>query len=292
MCKKFFAVTAALLSLTHASAHAKIVLDVTPTASTTASGTDTSGSGFIVTNTAIQPTGTGVIDPFLTIQETGQERGFNTDVGEPLDTKRSGGGFTRAIQLGEIATVQIGGVEYLQFLLDVNQDSNGPISLNQIQFFVSPADVGSNYSLTEATQGIGTDGTGGNDAIIGFGPSATEVFRMNNLENNGTDLVTNTEIQIDSAHGSGSGDMFLYVQSSLFGTDLKSYVTLFSQFGRPNGTYSSTAGFEEWAFVQGSGPTVQPVPEPATMALVLSGLIPFGILKFGRLRRRSAATEA
>jgi len=255
-----------------------MVLDLTPPGSTTISSTSASGSGFVVASNEVQPTGTGVINPFLTIQQNGFERGFNTSIGLPLDTKRSGGGFTRAIQLGDIASVTIGGTEYLQFLLDVNQVANGNLSLNQVQIFTSPADLGnSSFTLTEASPN--------NAAILSFGATNNEVFRLNNFQNNGTDLATNTEIWIDSGHGSGSGDMFLYVDASLFGSDPNAYVTLFSQFGRPSGTFDSNDGFEEWATRQSNTP-VQSVPVPPAIFMLLSGA---PLLLLGFRRRKPVA---
>jgi len=286
-----FATSAILLALTQASAQAKLVLDVTPTADTTLSGTAAIGGNFIVQNTNIQPTGTGNIDPFLTIHQTGQESGYNTDQGLPLDTQRPA--WTNGVQLKNTTVVTVGGVQYLEFLVDVNQVANGPISLNQVQFFVSNAQLGastSDYTLTSASQGTGPTGVGGADPVISFGSAATEVFRMNFAENNGTSLASNYEVQIDSAHGSGSGDMFLYVQASLFGNNGNSYITLFSQFGHPSGTYESTSGFEEWAFREGNGPTLQSVPEPSTIVAAFAGLVPFGVV--GLLRRRRAKSTS
>jgi len=283
MPRKLFAIAVAILAVSHSSARAKVVLDVTTSSPGSVTATAALGGSFTVTYTETQPTGTGVIDPFLTIQLKDYERGYNTDASpEPLDTKRSGGGFNRAIQLGDIQSVSLGGVGYLVFLLDVNQaNGNGPISLNQVQFFVSPADVGgTGFSLAEADQG---SGNAGSDALIGFS-SATEVFRLNDPQNNGTDLATNKEIQVAGGHGSGSGDMFLYVQSSLFGNDPNAYVTLFSSFGSPTGIYPSSAGFEEWSYRRGD-PSISSAPEPGTLAMAITGL---GALGFAGLRRRKA----
>jgi len=289
MRKSILGIAAALLILANTPAHAKVLLDVTATGST-ATGLDRNGNSFLVANTAIQPTGTGVISPFLTIQQTGQERGYNTDGTEPLDTKRSGGGFTRAIQLGQLSTTVINGVQYLQFLLDVNQTANGPISLNQLQFFTSPTDLSAgSTSLTEATNET-SPGVGGNDAIIDFSTKGgTEVFRMNNLQNNGTNLAMNQEILVDTGNGSGSGDAFFYVRSSLFGTNLNSYVTLFAQFGHPNGSYESNSGFEEFSYRAGNGPTFQATPEPSTLVMAsMAGLMGLGAIWRKRRSRRDA----
>jgi len=278
------------------TAQAKFVIDVTPTTSTSLNGTATIGGGFVVTNTQIQPTGTGVIDPFLTIQQNGHERGYNTDGALNLDQKRSGGGFTRSLQLNEIPIVMIGGVAYREFGLDVNQQANGPISLNQVQIFQTSSQLpGSGFTLTEATQGTGANQVGGNDALIQFG-SLNPIFQMNNLQNTLGNLSTNNEVQIDSGHGSGSGDMFYYVRDSLFGANANDYITLFSQFGQPNGTYDSNAGFEEWWVREGNnnpggggggGDTGNPVPAPAGLVLIASALPMLGLRRV--FRRKAAA---
>jgi len=278
----------------YTTAQAKAILDVTSaTSGQFANGTETgmdqlSNSTFFVTYTAIQPTGTGVIDPFLTIQFQNQQSGYNSDT-LPLDTKRPQ--FTDPVTLGKIGTTDIGGVTYLQFLLDVDQVANGPISLNQVQFFTSNADVGdASYTLLGAEDGTGPTQIGGKDARISF-TNATEVFRLNNQQNTAGSLATNYEIQVDSGHGNGSGDMFLYVQKSLFGTDDNAYVTLFSQFGTPSGTFDSNASFEEWAFREGSPDTNPHVdsPEPATLAMALTGLLPLAIAGVRQRRRRLSA---
>jgi len=281
MRKKVLLAIAVVLALGHSSARAdKVILDVSQGA--TLPGTAAQGGLFYVSNTEIQPTGSGVIDPFLTIQQDGQERGFNTNVPNQLDNKRENApgppGKTRSVQLGEIGSVTIDNVEYLQFLLDVNQTGNNNLSLNQVQFFVSSDPLGPGFTLTEASST--------NNAVIDFGSAGQQVFQMSSSNVSGVSNLSN-EVQIDSSHGSGSGDMFLYVQKSLFGSNPDAYVTLFSQFGDPNGTYASNDGFEEWAFRQStSGPAA--VPEPGTVALALTGAFGFGLAGLRRFRRRVA----
>jgi len=287
MSNRVLAITAFVLALANSVASAKVILDVSSkTIDQTINSTDVLGNGFIVQNTQIQPTGSGVIDPFLGIKQNGQERGYNTNVPsaqQPLDDHRTPSNFVRAVQVSNLATVTSGGVDYVQFLLDVNQVANGNLSLNQIQIFLSSADPFDNYSLQEA------DST--HDAVISFpSVSANPIFQLNNRQNNGTDLTTNKEIWINSDRGSGSGDMFLYVQRSLFGTDGSKYVTLFSQFGNPSGTYESNDGFEEWAVRTGTSLPPQPppeTPEPSTLASAMLGLLVAGIMARRRSRRRT-----
>jgi hypothetical protein len=94
------------------------------------------------------------------------------------------------------------------------------------------------------------------------------------------------QIIIHTGSGSGSGDMFLYVQRSLFVQDGSSYITLFSQFGTPPGSQASNDGFEEWAVRRNVGSYV---PLPSTLALLASALPVAGWLG---IRRRKNGQNA
>lgn len=267
---------ACMLALPPISAQAVVILDLTPVANTSLSQSANLGGTFVVANTAAQSTGTGVIDSFVRIHQTGEERGYNTSnwggPQPPLDDVA--GNFTHALQLNAVPIVTIGGLDYREFLLDVAQPSNGNISVNQIQLFQSSADVGTTFSLTEA------DAT--HDALISF-PSATEIFRMNA----GPPTAANYEVVIDSNHGNGAGDMFLYVRNNLFdNSQPNSYVTLFSQFGLPPGTFASAGSFEEWSVLKGA--PNRAVPEPFSIAIwSLLGLGGAGLAAV-RQRRKTA----
>jgi hypothetical protein len=233
------------------------------------------GGTFIVQQIDPQSTGTGVIDSFVRIKRKGGEQGYNTSLSTPLDDLA--GNFTHALQLSAVPIVNIGGVNYRQFLLDVNDSTGGSkelISLNQIQIFLANADTNA--------QSFADAGSSTTPPVIAFS-NATQVFQMNAAGN------TNfTELKLDYSlnSGSGSGDMFLYVQDSLF-NPAKQFVILYSQFGNPPGSNGSDAGFEEWAVLQGD---TQLTPAPSSF--VLMGLGGFGMACVGLLRRMRAGMPA
>lgn len=260
MRKNLLLAAVSLLILSAVTAQANTIIDLTA-AGNSSTQTAALGGSFTVVQVSPQPTGTGFIDSFLRVQAKKSEQGYNTNNGTPLDDK--GGNFTRALLLSEIPIVDVGGILYRQFLLDINENDNNLLSLNQIQFFQSNSDPTA-FSLTGAT-------STNPPQMNSFTPGATEVFRMNNSSNSSNPY----EIQLDAFlnSGSGSGDMFLYVPDADFNRSL-SNVILYSQFGTPNGAWESDAGFEEWAVVKGAA-----VPEPGSWILLGTGLAMLGLIK-------------
>jgi hypothetical protein len=224
---------------------------------TGATGTTTAavGGSFTVVQISPQSTGTGVIDPFVRIQRNNDEEGYNTSAGTPMDTKPPEG-FTRALQLSEIPIVNLGGVNYRQFLLDINESSgsdNELLKLDQIQIFMS---------ANQAPDGLTSSGA---PPALTF-PAGTEIFKMSAVGN--ADLIL---LDYSLNAGSGSGDMFLYVNSALFVGG--PFVTMYSHFGHPppNDGWDSSDGFEEWAVLKADNPPT--VPEPTSLLLVGLGLV-------------------
>jgi len=271
----------AFLVWTPVTTWAAVTVNLT-TAGATATPTAVIGGVFRVEQIDPQSTGTGVIDSFVRIQDNGNEEGYNTDLGTPLDTKA--GNFTHSLLLSSVPIVDIGGTLYRQFLLDINQNTGGDnefITLNQIQIFLAPSDM--------LHTGLIPAGATTPPEIAFAG--TTEVFRMNEDTNTGF-----TQILMDYSlnAGSGSGDMFLYVLNSAFTGLGTQNLILYSQFGDdpdgPGGAFGNGGtndGFEEWAVLLPEGspdPNPPPsLPEPTSLAIWCLGLVAAG---FGARRMR------
>ncbi|HXH23619.1 MAG TPA: PEP-CTERM sorting domain-containing protein [Vicinamibacterales bacterium] len=222
------------------------------------------------------PTGTGVINSFLRLQQKGWEQGYNTSA-RPIQTgmdSKSDSNFTRNLELAEVGTKVIGGVTYREFFLDVNEpastDGKNWITLDQLEIFVSNTPDLNNYSPTNPNLNNDEDGS-----LAG----AVKIYDMDTA-------TQDAYVQLDyllSGEGSGSSDMVFYLDSARFG-DYK-YVYLFSQFGdfkNKSYKYESQAGFEEWFTKLGPPSDITVIPEPGTLLLLGTGL---GFAARRRLRR-------
>src|SRR4030095_6982028 len=78
-----------------------------------------SGAQFVFTTP--QPTGTGVIEPFLRVQNTPTEQGYNTSGGTPFDDKA--GIWTHDLTFADLQATEVtlDGGSYFKLLLDVNE---------------------------------------------------------------------------------------------------------------------------------------------------------------------------
>jgi len=240
------------------------------------------------------PTGTGVFQPFLRLQQKGTEEGYNTTArsyspgGSTQFDEKTDPNWTRNLLLSNVGQVDLfgNGTLYRQFILDLNEPnaavgSKHLITLDQLEIYVS-----NNASLDKytPTNGGNNDGGGGLSYKSGAASTAVKIFDMD-TGSGGTAL--DQYIQLDyrvTGGGSGTSDMAFYLPSSLFGN--YTYVYLYSEFGQPTGSsgkYASEAGFEEWSSRAGVLPPPNTaVPEPATLTLLGTGILAATRRKFRR----------
>ena len=269
--------TAASIAVTSNALAATLAVDLSNTA--VSYGTISDGSNSVIfAFDKKQPTGTGVIDTFLSIQQDGNEQGYNTDKNKVFDNVD--GVHTKNLLFSQL--VKIGG--FYSFILDINESSsssNPLLSLDGLKFFAGSA--GQNSETV--------DGSGNANGIIG-----SLLWDMDNLADN--------YVLLDYARvgtGSGASDMLLRVPESVFsGVSNTDNIILWSRFGLQDGARSgsgSDAGFEEWAQVLvgspstctdpvyaannkdecGGGGTGNNIPEPSVLALLGIGLLGAGM---------------
>lgn len=222
---------------------------------------DTNGSGTI--NGAlfevgsIHPAGTGVFEPFLTIQNNGFEQGYNSDTGN-FDTKREPQ-WNHEIRFSDLQQTTINGVAYFGFAVDVNEPNSANsagISLDGLRLFTSA-------TIQNSTS---TDKNGFFNGSLG-------TLRY--------DLGNNSVLYNDQHNGSGESDINIYIPVSAFaGTQANDFVYMYQRWGN---TDSTEGGFEETALIHG----ITPVPEMSALFPIVGLLVAVGSTRL--LRRRQMA---
>jgi len=252
--RAFFAlISAAMFSLAATPSVSAIVYDLN---ATTTILVDTTQGPIYFSTDFVKTTGTGTINPFLSIQASPTESGFNIDQGV-LDTKRNGQ-FTRTQQVSDLQVVNINGIEYYSFLLDINESAStaaSKISLDALKIYTSPNLQTTLGALqTNATLQIDFDSLNNNTILYDY--------KMNS--------------------GSGEGDIAFIVPKALFGdASSTDFFYLYQEFGGFGPAYNSEAGFEETRHA--GDVTFIPIPETNGLMPILAVL---GVVVAGPFVRR------
>jgi hypothetical protein len=277
------------------------------------------GGTAIVTDYWEQPTGTGVFNPFLSLQtpngNTNTEQAYNTDGFTNLFMDSTRPNWNSRVKVGDLGTVTIGNASYFAFVLDSNEPGGDKslISVDNIRLYTSATDnttsVGNDVSQldnlgtlrwamntpTEISTTTDIYGTGKHkDEIVG-----TETSTDFNKEN---------WIKLDSAQenqnnnsngGSGMGDMAIFIPVSAFtGVAMSDYLWFYNLNGAhysSDSDLASQSGFEEWRVYTDVRPPPPPPPPPprvpdssATLILLGMGL---GLVVLATRRSKKASTN-
>lgn len=177
-------------------------------------------------NQTFGASGTGTFNPFVRLQASPTERGYNTNGTLEFDTK--GGTWTHAIKVSEIPVrTEDGCVNCWELFVDINDgNSNKPVSLNDMEIW---------FTQSATLTGYGTSG---------FASGATREY----------DFAGNILIN-DVNQGSGRGDLRYMVPRTgitipadcQYGNpNCTTYFVLYSRWGAAPAGFPSDGGFEEW----------------------------------------------
>jgi hypothetical protein len=234
----------------------------------------TTSDGVVWSQTTQQPTGTGVIDPFLRMQASSSaiEEGYNTSATprpmDDLSTSGSGNNYVHDVLFSTMDTS--GG--FIKLLLDANQTgSQGKITLSKLIIWLvnTPANGDAN-NLNQLRNQLGAPAYD-MDASLG---------------NSQVNLAVQTSNGFNANNGSGSGDLYVNIPLSALKTS-GTYFVLYSEFGDgTNPNYTNNDGFEEWAFIAGPQQTV---PDGgSTLVLLGSALTGLSLIASRRKLARNA----
>lgn len=271
---------------TTATAAAILAVDLSDSATPINSGTISDG-----TNTVTfifdkqQPSGTGVLDPFVRIQENGTEQGYNTTLANqgayPFQEKS--GVWTHDLAFSSMQAIN----GNYNFVLDIgepvadnaNQGQQSLLSLDGIRLYATNTPGQSSNSV---------DANGNANGIVG-----TLLWDMDMLADNYILLDANR----DGNPGNGVSDMLMQVPTSVFsGVTSSQYIILWSRFGLQNASNAGSESFgtfEEWAHLtvpttssgSGGGGGSGGIPEPGTLSLFGAAIL--GGFFYSRRRQQS-----
>jgi hypothetical protein len=254
---------------------------------TSGSLTGVVGGTAIFSETSTHPAGTGVFDPFLTINSHGNspiESGYNTDGHTALYLNQQRPEWNTLLKVSDLATIKIGGINYYAFELDANEpsgtehadgSSKSLLSIDNIRIYTSSIDntgaVQSDESKLENPSPLGTLRFALNDPLkSGSNYNITNWVKVDAT----TDGIADTQ-----GHNGGSGfsDLIVYIPASDF-PNLNDYIFFYNlngaHFQADVGGDAAESGFEEWRAVKGPNTSV---PDGGnTLILLGSALIALG----------------
>lgn len=216
----------------------------------TTAGASGTLNGATFEQVAPQSSGTGVFGTFVRVQHNGTESGYNTDGDLEFDTKA--GSHTHSLLLADVPIVNIGGTDYREFRLDINEPTGQDkefLSLDELLIHLEATGDLTGYPANFSAPIYDLD-TGGDNSIL---------------------------LDASLNPGSGKGDMRALIPNSLFVGG--PFVYLFSEFGLAD---PSEGGFEEWAVLEGDGVII---PSPGAFVL---GIIGLGVIAAGKQKLPTA----
>ena len=227
-------------------------------------GSDGSGTvnGALFEVGSIHPAGTGVFNPFLSIQANGVEQGYNSGSAN-FDTKREPQ-WNHEIRFSDLQQTTINGVAYFGFAIDVNEpnsEGRDDISLDALRLWTS-ATVQNSKS---------TDGNGFFNGSLG-------TLRY--------DLGANSVLYDDQHHGSGESDINVFIPVSNFaGAQPTDFVYMYQRWGNSD---STEGGFEETRLIAG----ITPIPELSSFFPIVGLMVAVGATNVLRRRKMAQQTAA
>lgn len=208
-------------------------------------------------------TGTGILDPFVRVQRTGDEQGYNTtqDSNGLLPFDESYGVWTHDVLISSFRDIDNNGT--FQFVLDIGEPAaktQSLLSLDGLKLFSTSIPGQNGNAVDELGNWVGPE-------------NGTLLWDLDaDSEGNFVDNAILLDSNRNGNPGNGISDMYMDVATSIFDVapSDQTYFILWSRFGLTADAGASAAGtFEEWSSV---GAVVTPVPEPKTIFLLMLGL--------------------